>query len=170
MPGSAANILYMSNGQHKSFVDPRHPGVHDAHPGSLARSMPDFKGPAFSLRIIPNGLLSAPEAERPFPRSDDYGVTHRRGSPGREGDPLVRVSMSMMFSKLAVRSNYIRNRIRQRLRTAVALVVSRDARVEGETRELRVADSAVNPEELHLKGSSCFSLPQQISTLTCGTP
>ncbi|KAH7106879.1 hypothetical protein BKA62DRAFT_685364 [Auriculariales sp. MPI-PUGE-AT-0066] len=157
-PGSAANVLYIYNGVHKAFVDPTHPSLRHANTRQLPYKMPSVNCPAFSLRVMPFGILSAPDNPRPFSRSDDFGVTHRKTRSGQLGAPLIRFSFYCLFTKDSVRSNYIRNRIRTRLKTAASLVATRGASTD-KNDNLHVANGPVDPSTVLLKDWSYIFTP-----------
>lgn len=110
--------------------------------------MPKFKCAAFSLRVLPFGLLHKPERPHPFPRSDDYGLTVRPRDPTQR--PMARMSIITIFSRPVMRSLSVRNRIRARIKTAVGLVAVRNAHLDC-SKHLVINEGPPDPDRILLK-------------------
>ncbi|KAH7929007.1 hypothetical protein BV22DRAFT_1003669 [Leucogyrophana mollusca] len=121
-PGSPLPLLIRAvpyNPTHA--IDPLHPATRLSH-----SSFPSFSCPAFALRAVPKGALLRPEVERPSPMKLGRTTSNKEHSGGRARS----VSLSLLFvisKKSTSKRAVVRHRLSTRMKSAVALVVTRGA-------------------------------------------
>ncbi|KAH8112318.1 hypothetical protein DFH11DRAFT_1858379 [Phellopilus nigrolimitatus] len=133
-PGNFLRLSVPALGKaHDAVVDPSHPWAR-IPPKVYAGQFPYHSSPALTVRAFPKALLTKPEFPHPDP---PFGLTWRKGAggDGESGEEFgegTRVDMSLMhsISKKLHKSAMVRAKIKNRLKTALALLFTHNAEVE----------------------------------------
>ncbi|KAI0649854.1 hypothetical protein C8Q79DRAFT_900791 [Trametes meyenii] len=137
-PGSIRRMVYANKPPPPSaVVDPNHPALAYA-PHEFIRTFPWRSFPGFKLRVLPKGLLDAPTSRYPDPPYTlNEGPTKGRS-----------VNMSLLdVAPKSVGGRVVRQDILRKFKTAISLIVTRGADVEGPEGQKRVVFRDVNDAE-----------------------
>jgi hypothetical protein len=122
-----ALAIYNASQKRENMLDPSHPAAHLPHRARMAVA-PHFRSAHLDLRAYPKAFLSTPY-DVPYPVPPyRYQPLY---APRREADART-AHMSVvtaMFNSFIHASKFVRYPVKRRLKAAVALIVTRGARV-----------------------------------------
>ncbi|KAI0672230.1 hypothetical protein C8Q78DRAFT_735687 [Trametes maxima] len=134
-PGSIHRMLYANKPPPPSVVvDPQHPAL-SYTPHEFLRTFPWRVCPGFKLRVLPKGILDAPASRYPDPPYTlNEGPTKGRS-----------VNMSLLdVAPKSVGGRVVRQDILRKFKTAISLIVTRGADVEGPAGQKQVVFRGTN--------------------------
>ncbi|KAH9947848.1 hypothetical protein B0H21DRAFT_821527 [Amylocystis lapponica] len=122
-PGAVGPMLGNNRATLHGPLDPAHPAAR-VRQEVIYRTFPHYTAPGFTLRLFPRAILHIPDATWPDP---PFSPARARGPGSRRVD----VSFVKVIGKKSVhKSSVVRGRIGSKLKTALALIVTRGADAE----------------------------------------
>lgn len=121
-PGSVGNILNFTAPLNKgTFIDRTHPAA-NFNRKEIGSILPQAFCNAFTLRAVPQAILSVPESVFPDP---PFKYAPEVRTPGR-----VNISLTKLIGKKSVhKSACVRRRIASRFKNTMSLIITRGADV-----------------------------------------
>ncbi|KAI5121921.1 hypothetical protein M0805_000250 [Coniferiporia weirii] len=130
-PGNFTRLINPGAGPSNDVVvDPSHPWARKP-PRSLTKRFPYFESFALTIRAFPKALLLKPPQPTPSPpympaRECVYGIDGKMEGTRR----TLNMALMHVVTKKAHKSSVVRAKMRNRLKTALSLIVTRGATVE----------------------------------------
>lgn len=144
-PGSLERLLAPRNASIRdAIVDASHPWS-QRHPNSYFNEFPRYDHPHLKITLLPKALLGRPDpiqiSNRYLPRNEPNGDAQ-----------IQTMSIKFSLSSKEIRSAVHRTQVKNKIKTAISLIATRGANVNGEI----VFDEEDSVREWVLEGKSTF--------------